>query len=407
MRLLFVFSVMLIVLAGCTPAVVNLTVRNTMPYERSVKTIIYDDENREQAQVSYGVLAGKTSAVQSFEVEQGGAYRVLANVPSSARVFDSQSISVTGAQKVLNRELSIADSALTLDDAESMNSVMQSFSEIKGHVGIQPTDLGGALRTVFGSLVVVEKDETTGLVRVLRRITPEELGVSVTSLGDLRYPGTNRSSEVNISGKSVLKASTSLPMFAAFGFEWNNSSVYKVSWSMSGFGWVYKTEDAGKGYLTQYWKLPREVTDDVSRLLRTHTGAKAYYINQMFVMNSGRMERYEGSALSASSTANAADVVTASGAYTFESSIRNVATLNNTAMAFKGDEVQLYRDLQNEREQVVLDAKSLEEAPTPGEVAPSEEDSAPAPDAGSPEVDPEPTDATPLEETPAPEGGGQ
>lgn len=334
---LLIFS---LIITGCS-ATVNLIVQNEEKYPLSAKVIVNDEKGFEKESVSIGEIKGNTEARNSFKVKNGNSFKVLANIPESGIVYSGEQITVTGEVDPFKKEVVIKNRNKSLEDNKSFETLSRSFKNTGDDIGARPLDLQNALDTRFGALVVAIPSSNGIKGKILKSITPRELGVRMMTQEELRYPRTNETEQVEISGTFASKANANYGPIGNFGFAFDSESVYQMKWVLRGFGSINKLEDIEKSVQTQFNAMKEIVRSDIVDILRKNPTAKLYYINQMYVLERAEMFIKKARKVQANAEFDAANIVSGSAVYTFKEAEEKNNGYGPVAINYWGEELGL------------------------------------------------------------------
>jgi hypothetical protein len=337
MRFITIAIIVSVLVGGCSTTV-KLTVHNGELYPVESNIEVFGKNGGLENEIGLGPLDKNTETTKDFDVKNGGSFSVKANLPTSAIIFDSNKISVTGKEDPFIKNVTVRNQGEILDDSKAFEAISRSFKNMGNDLGALPLDLKNALDTRVGSLVVAVPSENGQAGKILYSISPNILGVSVMNLDAISFPGTNETEAVKISGNAALTANATIGAVGSFGVNWSKDSVYEMKWVLRGFGVVQKTEDASKDPATKINALSEEHKKAIKAALKGNSKAKLYYINSFYVLKQAELFIKEGVKQSAKADFASTNIVTSVGVFNFEKAQEKNKGYGPVVLNYWGDE---------------------------------------------------------------------
>jgi hypothetical protein len=334
MRVFFIFFCLIFV-SGCSTTV-KFAATNGEKWPVNIIAVVKDKNGSTQKEIDIGLLQTQQTLNQDFEVDNDGQFEIVANKPDSAVIFKERR-SVTGKPDPDHELVTIFNQSITLDETRSLNILSDSFKKLGDDIGASPRDLKDSLETVFGAIVVAIPNANDKPGKILRTVTPVELGVQQATLNDIPIFQNNESQKTTLTGTSALQAKTEIGPYAAFGGQYDLAKLYTLEWNLRGFGIVQKHEDQNRQYVIQLKKLPLEVRQDLYDILHNNSSAKLYYINKMYVIRQADLTIKEHRKVDNKGNFNVANIVTASGVFSNDFSNETTKHYGDVVLNFFGD----------------------------------------------------------------------
>ncbi len=336
----FPSMLLLLVLVGCTTTV-NLSAINPSDVIQTAKVIVRDDPGSiSGVELPLGDVAAKGGHVAStFKVKHGGTIELQGTYKGDV-VFDSSQRYVSASPDPLDISYSLdMGGAHYLDDAKSLQNITEAFKKIGVPLMSEPESLTGAVNTIFGALLILDPGNDKIDPIIYTTITPAELGVKQVDLATALalVPDLHETSSVDITKNTATSLSVGFPL-AVVGGSVSDANVYKLSWELSGYGYIQKPEDGDKSYINRYAALDDAHKKAIDDTLRAHPKAKLIYVNRLYVIKTATVSLTKGVKSSITGNVKAA-IVTSDGAYSFEQSTSDARTISNIVLNFQGDEL--------------------------------------------------------------------
>lgn len=254
-----------------------------------------------------------------FDIEPGGQFVVRASLPDSAQVLEETRTVTADDPSPLEvaMDLAIHGSYVPEDPEQLLKIARGALERVVPEVGFRPVSVPNALHTELGKLVIVdEKDEEK---KVLLELPPGLLSPRA-DLGTFPWPSDTVAREVILNRTAALALAFAVPLYGDLGFDFQESSLFKLSTEAQGVNWVVKPEPPGWDPITAFAALSPQVKSAIARVLQRHPTARLYYVNKLYVLKHLRVEKHTAVALQAGAKLSAGSILTTSGAYTFDRS---------------------------------------------------------------------------------------
>jgi len=324
-------------IVGCTTTV-KLATTNAEKWPVNVTAMVKDKNGFAKKEIDFGLIQSQQKILlPDFEVDDDGQFDIVANIPGSATIF-KEPRSIIGKPDPDAEIITIYNQGGYADDTKSLNILSNSFQKIGDDIGATPRDLQDALSTVFGAIVVAIPNANDKPGKILRTVTPGQLGVDIAGLSEIPTFQNEESQQVTLSGKAALQAKSNVGPYAAFGGEYNDDSLYTLDWSLRGFGIVQKHDnDQNKQYIIQLKKLAPEVRQDLYNILQDNPSAKLYYINKMYIIRNADLTIKEHKKIQSKADFNAANIATGTGVFSSETVQESKKHYGDVVLNFFGD----------------------------------------------------------------------
>ena len=341
--LIFVF--MLCLLAGCK-TLVKLNIKNLEDYPISVTVNKFDDEGLKLPAESIGDISAKGIDNYDFKIENGGAFTVSGEFVNSAEIYKSGEMTVSGDIDPFVKDINIKNQGKSsVSDRNAISSLSKTFKYFGPDRGAYAIpSLNSVLQTKFGALVVAVPGGNNTAGSEIVSITPNILGVKVIDLKNFQYPLTEESDSVEISGKAAISVAAAYGPIAKFDFNYQEDNYYKMDTVFKGFGIYPKVEDPNKSPAKQISLLSKEHRNKIINALKANKTARAYYINNMFVIREASMKLTTARKLSSGVEVDAANFVEANGVYTFKEAKSDTKSYPAVVINYWGEEFVLPSD---------------------------------------------------------------
>lgn len=328
-------------LLPCCTTTVNLVVKNS--YEKPLAAIIQvmNNDGIKEEQISLGDIKPNDEIHNSFKIKHDYSFSVTGALQQSATIYRSASITVPSKPDPLDKTITMENQCRWLDNSKSLQALSNSFQNLGPNIGAQPTSLAAALSTKIGSLAIAELEDTTKPASIIFSVPPTILGVKVLTLSDIRFPDVFQNQKVDISGTYLLTTSASIGPIAKFGFQFKDSDIYNLDWTLRGYGTIDKEEEHGKDCITCYYRLPQHIKDAIVNTLKVHPKAKLYYINKFYVLKSANMAIKTAKKLEINADLNVNNIVNGGSAYSFDNTTVNASSYSDVVLNYWGDELCL------------------------------------------------------------------
>jgi hypothetical protein len=271
---------------------------------------------------------------QVFRVKNGGSYSVHGDLLSGVTVFKNGDKTVN--QDLPGEEVDITQlSAPTLDPSD-ISSIQATFGRLGANVGFNPVTVPSALGSIFGGLVwyVEGQDSPTSETQLVALVSPDQLTGAV-KLSDFQYPaGPVITKDSTISTDSSVKAAANIPLWGSLAANFTANNVYKVHWSMTGFGNVTKN-DGTVSFVDRINSLSQAQKADICSRLKTDK-SHVMYVNEMYVVKSVALNYQQGTAISSGASITGGSIIAGNAAYDFSSSATQEEAVDDTVVNIQG-----------------------------------------------------------------------
>jgi hypothetical protein len=319
-------------LTGCHKRV-TLTINNPTVSDLVVDIHPQDEQKFSQADISAGTLpkSGGT-ATKSFTVPKKGGYEVTATLPASAQVFD-QSFSVLGdtdpVTKTINLSIGPATIPTTGDNLKGL------FGKLGDDRGFVPHDLGNALNTIVGGLIVfapVSGSQTEPEIRF--QLTPAQFS-SVMDLNGFPFVGADDAADDEVKKDDTTDLASSVPIYGSLSAHFEVGSLYKVHSELKGYGAINKPEAANWNLEDALEKLSSAQKKGICAAMKDDT-ATMLYINEVYALQLANFNYQKGQTIAMGAKADGASVISGNTAYSFASSEIKNFSVQAVALNFNG-----------------------------------------------------------------------
>jgi hypothetical protein len=328
--------------AGCKTTV-DLTVSNPTTVALQTYVVVKDSSGIEKNRIELGIIATNQNASAQFEVKHGGQFVLSASMPGSVELY-SQPKTITGDESdPFTNSIALTLPINVINPAASAQQIQDALSRLGANVGFDPIPLQNGLDTIFGSLLVITPPNVANADEKIHfKLAPGQFSPRL-SLSDFRYPDDTVSSTVEIDGSSSSKVAASVPMYGSLGVDYSSDSIYKVNFSLNGFGMVEKPDPTNWTYNTAIQNLSPADKAAFYKALLDNPGALALYVNKIYVVKRAHFDLTKGFKLSADAKLDAGSVLTASGAYNFSKKEDANKDFNDTIVNIGG--IQIHFDI--------------------------------------------------------------
>jgi hypothetical protein len=298
-------------LVACSKVTVNAENKSRSPVD--LRLDVYDGSVRDKTIPLGRVESGGTrAAIGSQQVRRGRSVQVIGSLPEGPQVYSG------GLQNVGSSDLSIdtvvTDGDRILDNDNAQKILSNALGNLGEDVGFRPLSVSGAIASIWGGLVCYAPNQfSRGFA-----INPQTFS-SVHS-GALEYQAANSSDFVEIDKNTVSSFSVKYPILAEVIASVSSSDVSKISYSLTGVGWVPKAPPPGWNLLKALQTLDDLTKRALNSFLGSNTNARCMYVEQIYAVQQANFKSYRGVRAAAGMDINAAGGVVAGGvAYTFSS----------------------------------------------------------------------------------------
>lgn len=321
-----------LLLAGCVKHVA-LNITNPTPVDLNVSIQKQDSNKFSQGDVNVGTVAksgGK--ATQKFDVPRNGGYEVTASLPGSAQVFD-QAFSVAGESNPVDKDLNLSLGAnLVPSDGDKLKAL---FGKLGDDKGFAPQELGNALKTIVGSLIVYAPPVPPNTEQDIRyQLSPGKFS-SVMDLNGFPYIPTDDSTDDQVKNDTTVDITGSIPIYGSLSANFSNGSLYKVHTELKGYGWADKTEPADFSLEDKIEKLDSTEKKAICAAMQDKK-ATLTYVNRVYAIELANFTYEEGHNISASTKLTGASVISGSVAYDFSNAQARSFSFQQVALNFSG-----------------------------------------------------------------------
>ena len=322
----------LVCLTGCMTHV-NLTIKNPTPSDLVVDIIPKDEHSFSKGDINVGTVSKLSgTATQSFQVPKKGGCQVTAALPASAQVFD-QSFSVLGQADPVAKTvtLSMTDKFVPTNG----DGLKALFSKLGDDRGFAPHDLGNALNTIIGGIIVfVPPSGQQAEPEIRFQLTPAQFS-SVMDLNGFPFLGTDDSADEDVKKDDTLDLSASVPIYGSLSGHFAAGSIYKVHSELKGYGPVNKPETPGWNLEDALEKLSVPQKKSICAAMKDGK-ATLLYINEVYALQLANFNYQQGNTLAVGAKMDGGSVISGNTAYTFSSSEIKSFSVQSAALNFNG-----------------------------------------------------------------------
>lgn len=320
-------------LCGCVTDVELRLVNSTkLPQEPVIE--IKDKRGTPEGDVFPGIIEPGEDKDASFKVENGGSFEVVSRLVGSAET-GREKVTVTGNPDPLVKEARLQQSGVRLiDDKSAAENLGRAFGDLGPNVGFKPLLLSNALETVYGALIVLTPAGSDGEKSVVHFHLKPGLFAPRIADAQFRYPENDKSDTVEITASNTAGISATY-LFGSLNLDSSSQDAYRLHYEMKGFGQVQRA-DGEFNYIQAIQNLKLPVKKAIAKAIDENPGSYLLYVDKMYVIQSARFEVTRGQKLGVGAKLGAAEVVSASGAWTFDQSNAKIEKYDNSVVNISG-----------------------------------------------------------------------
>lgn len=327
---------------GCTTHV-KLTVRNPTPLDQQVRIDSIDESAVRQSSLQLGKATANGGQVSGeLDVKRGYQIQIVGLVPGDVQASVSPPRTVTAKPDPLLFSYDLTLPQYLTDDAAE-GQIQAAFEKLGPKMpGFVPLPIEDALGSWFGSLIVIPSDEereSEHVDTVLFQLKPGQFSPP-TTVSEFHYPVALSERTIRITHAGSAKAAATFPAFG-LAVEGELADVLEVNWTLTDYGMVQKSDPADWNYIDAINRLDPSKKTALFNVLTTNPGARIIYVDKLYVFRNAIFNVREGRKLSAGAELNALSIVTANGAYSFESSTTRTKNRGASVLNVAGTEVAL------------------------------------------------------------------
>lgn len=321
-----IIVIIALALCGCATRDVDLTLTNPIPVVQSVSI---DETDKSGAPVRTIQVGNVTSANNVVETLPKVDVDHSLTVKASGGMRDQ--FTVIDGSGPLSRAETLNPSAVLLTDQESVDQLVNAFTDLGPQTGFPPTDSGNAIATILGSLKCYRPaNGSSTRAQVVFEIPPGTLSTKMTT-AQISWPSGTDQKTVEVTSSASASVAISVPVYGSIKSQISTSALDKYTIQFLNFGTQGKPEDAGfiladalNSKLTPLERQAMLTLMDDSSIICTYFN-QGYWIQNLNMTVEHTQQLAAGADLTAAGT-----VVTASGAYN-----TNSGTTENVALSDK------------------------------------------------------------------------
>jgi hypothetical protein len=322
-------------LVACSKVTVNAENKSRSPVD--LRLDVYDGSVRDKTIPLGRVDSGGRLASPGSQVRRGRSVQVIGSLPEGPQIYSG------GLQNVGASDLSIdtvvTDGDRILNNENAQKTLSTAIGNLGEDVGFRPLSVSSAIASIWGGLVCYAPDQfSRGF-----EINPQTF--SSVHTGALEYPVGSDSQSVEIDKNTVSSLSVKYPVLADVIASASSSDVSKISYSLTGVGWVAKAPPANWNLLKALQSLDPTTKTALNVFLSSNRNARCMHVNQIYVVQQANFKSFRGIRAAAGTDINAAGGVVAGGvAYTFSSTAASERTYATQVLNVNGPVFRLASD---------------------------------------------------------------